>query len=197
MDVSGNLNLTMEKNFIPISVAFVFAILISYWIKGVLDNNNIKVNPFTGYFRDTRNIFKLSSAASNNVTRKYFFLLGLLNILSRVALIILFIVFVTATIKEDNAALCDSYKDFKSDTYDYLVINKYIDSNEHSYRTLVLQSKEGYQFKSTDWDFDKSNLFNFLSVGDSIKKKKESAIVRVIHRKADTTFKVDFGWDEK
>ena len=185
----------MEKYVIPIT--FAFAILISFWIKGILDNNNFKVNPFTGYFRDTKNIFNLSAATSDNVTRKYFFLLGLLNILSRVALIILFIVFVAGTIKEDNAALCDSYKDFKSDTYDYLVINKYIDSNEHSYRTLVLQSKEGYQFKSTDWDYDKSNLFNFLSVGDSIKKKKESAIVRVINRKADTTFKVDFGCDEK
>lgn len=187
----------MEKNFIPISVAFVFAILISYWIKGVLDNNNIKVNPFTGYFRDTRNIFNLSVTASDNVTRKYFFLLGLLNIFSRVALLILFIVFVAGTIKDDNAALCNSYKDFKSDTYDYLVINKYIDSNEHSYPTLVLQYKDGYQFKNTDLDFDKSNLFNFLSVGDSIKKEKGSAIVRVINRKVDTTFKVDFGCDEK
>ncbi|HET7118311.1 MAG TPA: hypothetical protein VFI29_17570 [Hanamia sp.] len=187
----------MDKNFIPISVAFVFAILISFWIKGVLDNNNVKVNPFTGFFRDTRNIFKLSSAATNNVTRKYFYLLGILNILSRVALLILFIVFVALTIKEDNAAVCNSYKDLKNDTYDYLVINKYIDSNEHSYRTLILQNKGGYHFKYTDLDFDKSNLFNFLSVGDSIKKEKGSAIVSVINRKVDTTFKVDYGCDEK
>ena len=187
----------MDKNFIPISVAFVFAILISFWIKGVLNNNNVKVNPFTGYFRDTRNIFKLSSAASNNVTRKYFFLLGLLNILSRVALLILFIVFVALTTKEDSAGVCNSYKDLKNDTYDYVVINKYIDSNQHSYPTLVLQYKDGYQFKNTDFDFDKSNLFNFLSVGDSIKKEKGSAIIRVINRKVDTTFKVDFGCDEK
>src|SRR6185312_6052281 len=100
----------MEKYFIPIT--FAFTILISYWIKGILDNNNFKVNPFTGYFRDTKNIFNLSARASDNVTRKYFFLLGLLNILSRVALLILFIVFVGGTIKEDNAALCNSYKDF-------------------------------------------------------------------------------------
>jgi hypothetical protein len=185
----------MEKYVIPIT--FAFAVLISFWIKGVLDNNNIKVNPFTGYFRDTKNIFKLSTASRDNVTRKYFFLLGVLNILSRVALIILFIVFVAGTIKEDNVALSDSYKDFKSDTYDYLVINKYIDSNEHSYSTLVLQNKAGYQFKNTELDFDKSNLFNFLSVGDSIKKKKGTAIVRVINKKVDTTFKVDFGCDEK
>jgi hypothetical protein len=185
----------MEKYAIPIT--FAFAILISFWIKGILDNNNFKVNPFTGYFRDTKNMFILSASVSNNKTRKYFFLLGLLNILSRVALIILFIVFVAGTIKEGNAALCDSYKDFKSDTYDYLIINKYIDSNEHSYRTLVLQSKEGYQFKSTDWDFDKSNLFNYVSVGDSIKKEKGTAVVRVINRKVDTTFKVNYGCDEK
>jgi hypothetical protein len=187
----------MDKNFIPISVAFVFAILISFWIKGILDNNNIKVNSFTGYFRDTRNIFKLSSAATNNVTRKYFFILGVLSILSRVALPILFIVFVALTTKEDSAAVCNSYKDFKNDTYEYVVINKYIDSNEHSDRTLVLQNSGGYQFKYTDLDFDKSNLFNFLSVGDSIKKQKGSAIARVINRKVDTTFKVDFGCDEK
>ena len=186
----------MDKYFIPVSVAFVFAILIRFWIKGVLDNNNVKVNFFTGYVRDTRNIFKLSSAANNNSTRKYFFLLGLLNILSSVAILILFIVFVVLSIKEDNAAVCSGYKDLKNDTYDYLVINKYIDSNEHSYRTLVLQNKGGYQFKYTDLDFDKSNLFYFLNVGDSIKKNKGSAIVRVINKKVDTTFKVDFGCDE-
>lgn len=185
----------MEKYLIPIT--FAFAILISFWTKGILDNNNFKVNPFTGYFRDTKNIFNLSAMASDKVTRKYFFLLGLLNILSRVVLLILFIVFVVGSIKEDNAALCNSYKDFKSDTYDYLVVNKYIDSNQHSYQTLVLQYKDGYQFKNTEFDFDKSNLFNFLSVGDSIKKEKGSAIVRVINKEVDTTFKVDFGCDEK
>ncbi len=66
-----------------------------------------------------------------------------------------------------------------------------------AYPTLDLQSKEGYQFKNTDFDFDKSNLFNFLSVGDSIKKERGSAIVRVINKEVDTTFKVDFGCDEK
>ena len=187
----------MEKDFIPISIAFGFAILISYWIKGVLDNNNFKVNPFTGYFRDTKNIFNLSAVTSDKRTKKYFFLLGLLNILSRVALIIFFIVFVAGTIKEDNAALCDSYKDFKNDTYDYLLISKYIDSNEHSDRTLVLQNKGGYQFRYTDLDFDKSNLFNFLSIGDSLKKEKGAVIVRVFNRKVDTTFKVDYGCDGK
>jgi hypothetical protein len=104
---------------------------------------------------------------------------------------------VAGNIREGNAAVCDSYESFKSDSNDYLVINKYIDSSEHSSRTLVLQNKGGYHFKYTDLDFDKSNLFNFLSVGDSIKKEKGTAVVRVINKKVDTTFKVDFGCGKK
>jgi hypothetical protein len=187
----------MEQNFIPISITIGIGIVISFWIKGILEKNDYKVNPFTGYFRDTKNIFNLSAATKDNLKRKYFFMLGLLNILSMVAVLILFIFFVAASIREVDAAPCNSYKDFKSYTYDYVVINKYIDSSEHSYPTLILQNKDGYRFKDLDFIFDKSNFFYFLNIGDSIKKKKGEDMIRVINSKIDTVLKVDFGCDEK
>ena len=187
----------MEKIFIPISVVVGFGIIVSFWIKGILENNNYEVNPFSGYFRDTKNIFNLSALTSDKLKRKYFFILGLLNILSRVGVLILFIFFVAATIKEANVAPCNSYKDFKSSVYDYLIINKYIDSSEHSDPTLVLQDNKGYQFKNVDLIFDKTDLFDFLSIGDSIKKKKGADLIRVVNSQIDTTLKVDFGCDEK
>ena len=187
----------MEQKFCYISVAVGLGIVISFWIKGILENNNYKVNPFTGYFRDTKNIFNLSAATSDNLKRKYFFMLGLLNILSRVAFLILFIFFVGASIKDFDAAPCNSYKDFKSYAYDYVVVNKYIDSSEHSYPTLILQDKKGNSLQNVDLIFDKSDLFDFLSIGDSIKKGTGTDIIRVLNSKIDTTFKVNFGCDEK
>ena len=77
------------------------------------------------------------------------------------------------------------------------MINKYIDSSQHSYPTLILQDDRGDHFKNLDLIFDKGDLFDFLSVGDSIKKEKGTAMVTVINSKMDTTIKVDFGCGEK
>lgn len=187
----------MEKHFIPILIFVVLGNLFAYWIKSILENNNYKVNFFSGHFRDAKNIFKLVRLTSDKLKRKYYFIIGLLNILSGIGFIVSFIVLVAAGIKEANDAPCNSYKDFKSYTYDYLIINKYVDLNEHSYRTLILQDGNGNKFKNLDLNFDQSELFEFISIGDSIKKAKGTDLVNILNSKIDTTLEVDFGCEEK
>lgn len=116
-----------------------------------------------------------------------FFSLGLLNIFSRIGILITFIFLVAGNIKGDNERVCDSYKDFKKSTFNYLVVNKYINSVRHSYTTLILQNKNGNQFKDYDLNFDNSTVFDLLSVGDSINKERQTDLVRIKNIKIDTT----------
>ena len=185
----------MDKILIPI--VFLLAIIISFWIKGILDNNNYPVRAFTGYFRDTKNIFNLAKKTNDKGKSRYFFSLGLLNILSRIGILIAFIFVVAGSIKRDNERVCESYKDFKKSTFNYLVVNKYIDSSQHSYPTLILQDKAGNQYKDYDLNFDNSAVYDLLSVGDSINKGIQTDLVRIKNSKIDTTVKVDFGCNQQ
>jgi hypothetical protein len=36
----------VEKALIPISIVFLLAIIVSFWVKAILDNNNYKVRAF-------------------------------------------------------------------------------------------------------------------------------------------------------
>ena len=103
----------MEKALIPISIVFLLAIIVSFWVKAILDNNNYKVRAFDGYFRDTKNIFNLARNTHDKIKSRYFFSLGLLNILSHIGILIAFIFFIAGSIEGDNETACDSYKDFK------------------------------------------------------------------------------------
>ena len=111
--------------------------------------------------------------------------------------IVSFIFLVSSQIKLLNDAPCKSFKDFKSTAYDYLIVSKYIDANEHSYPTLIIQDANGNRFKNLDLHFDQSGLFNFIKIGDSIKKDKGSDLVTIVNSKIDTTLEVDFGCDDK
>ncbi len=96
-----------------------------------------------------------------------------------------------------NDAACSRFKEFKSYKYDYLVLNKYLDSNEHSYPTLILQDGKGNKFPNQDLIMDNSGLFDFLNIGDSIKKKQGDSLVNVVNSSLDTTIEVDFGCVKK
>ena len=98
--------------------------------------------------------------------------------------------------KTVSNAPCDRFKEFKNYKYDYVILNKYLDTAQHSYPTLILQDAKGNKFINQDLIPDHSELFDFLSIGDSIKKQQGTALVNIINSKTDTTFEVDFGCDK-
>jgi len=77
--------------------------------------------------------------------------------------------------------------------YDFVIIDKYLDKNEHSYPTLVVQDKQGHKTINQDLVFDISGLFDYLHIGDTLMKHKGEEYTKVIKYGLDTTFKVDFG----
>jgi|TARA_R100000541_G_scaffold54364_2_gene62844 hypothetical protein len=77
---------------------------------------------------------------------------------------------------------------YKEYTYSGLVTNKFIDSEQHNYRTVIIRNDE----KSDIFllDFETSGLFEFIQVGDSIFKKKNSLNLRLKRYQLDTIIKM-------
>ena len=182
----------MQRHYLPIFIIAVLANLLGYWIKIVIKKNGYTVKFFSGFFRDIKNIFKLAKSSNDRNVKIKSLILGY----SEIGLTITFVVLgigLFLSLPSLNDGACNRFKDFKSYKYDYLVINKYLDSNEHSYPTLILQDGKGDRFQNQDLIDDNSGLFQFLSVGDSIQKRKGDSVVNVIRNKLDTTIKVNFG----
>jgi hypothetical protein len=185
----------MNKYFIPIFIIVVLGNILGYWVKSIVMNNGYSVKYFSGHFQDTKNLFKLvKSTVDKNLKLKYL-IIGL----SEIFLLISFLFFgirLFLSFPSLNDSACNSFKTFKNYKYDYLILNKYLDSTQHSYPTLVMQDAKGNKFESQDLIMDNSGLFDFLITGDSITKKQGSDLVRVKNSKIDTTFQADFGCDK-
>jgi hypothetical protein len=187
----------MDKYFTPIFIFAVLANILAFWIKYILKENNYKISYFSGYFRDTKNIFKLVNLTSDKGRKTKYFIIGLTEVLAGIGFIISFIFLISSVVKTVSNAPCDRFNEFKDYKYDYLILNKYLDTTQHSYPTLILQDATGNKFVNQDLILDRSELFDFLTIGDSIKKQQGTVLVNIINSKTDTTFEVDFGCDKK
>lgn len=182
----------MNKYAIPIFIIAVLVNIIGYWVKSIIKRNGYSVKFFSGHFRDTKNLFNLASSTVDKTTRIKYLIIGF----SEISLVITFLVFgilLFLSFPSLNDSACNRSKDFKGYKYDYLIVNKYLDSTQHSYPTLILQDAKGNKFESQDLIMDNSGLFDFLSIGDSIKKQKGTVLVNVKNSTTDTTFEADFG----
>lgn len=88
------------------------------------------------------------------------------------------------------------YHEFLSIHFNGKIIEKYIDQYEHLYPTIILRQNEmekPYKFRIIN---EKSNLYDFLKVGDIISKDTNRNEVRII-RDNDTIYKeIDFGYKQ-
>jgi NADH:ubiquinone oxidoreductase subunit 5 (subunit L)/multisubunit Na+/H+ antiporter MnhA subunit len=195
LNVSGNCQQIMNRYFIPIILIAVLGNILGYWVKSIVKKNGYSVNYFSGHFQDTKNLFKLAKSTVDKNSRLKYLIIGF----GEIGLAITFVVFgvlLFLSFPSLNDSACNRLKDFKSYKYDYLVVNKYLDSTQHSYATLVLQDSQGNKFPNQDLIMDNSGLFDFLSVGDSIKKKPGTVFVEVKNNITNRTFEVDFGCDK-
>lgn len=185
----------MNNYFIPFFIIAVLGNILGYWVKSIVKNNGYSVKYFSGHFQDTKNLFKLAKSTVDKKYRLKYLILGF----SEICLALSFLFFgirLFLSFPSLNDSACNSLENFKNYNYDYLILNKYLDSTQHSYPTLVLQDAQGNKFENQDLIVDNSGLFDFLTIGDSIKKKQGTVLVRVKNNKTDTTFEADFGCDK-
>lgn len=182
----------MNRYFIPIFVVVILGNILGYWVKSIVKDNGYSVKYFSGHFRDTLNLFKLVKSPIDKRTRTKYLIIAF----SEIALTITFIVFgvhLFLSLPSLNDAACNRFKDFKSEELNAVVINKYLDSNEHSYSTLILEDKNGIITKNQDLVTDRSGLFDYILIGDTITKQGGTEFVKIVNAKRDSTFQTDFG----
>lgn len=83
------------------------------------------------------------------------------------------------------------------------VLKKFIDSTEHNYPTIVIFEYDTIFKKVVNWeeelvffDHEKSGFYDYVRVGDSIIKEKNSMDIRVIRGNKDTVFTIDYGCEK-
>ena len=78
----------------------------------------------------------------------------------------------------------------KSDEYRGVIIEKYIDQNQHMYEKVILDKSPGTDVILLDWET--SGFFDFLKIGDSISKNPNSLQVNVWRNDKDTIYNLKF-----
>ena len=91
-----------------------------------------------------------------------------------------------------KASLCDNEKDGEDEHFSGIVINKYIDYENHAYKTIKFTSNEKVN-ESILFVLDKSSAYDFIAEGDSIAKNKGDLMVRVYRDFTLREFKLDYG----
>jgi len=100
------------------------------------------------------------------------------------------LVSVRIIIPEHEIAQKQIVNNYKSLCYSGKITKKYIDRNDHSYEKVIINNEN--QNTTLRFSFEASGLYDYLRIGDSIIKKKDSLSVRVIRSHIDTTINMKF-----
>ncbi|SFF08002.1 hypothetical protein [Sunxiuqinia elliptica] len=84
-----------------------------------------------------------------------------------------------------------AYKSLKFDLYDGIIVEKYLDKDNHNYPTMKINTTKGLQVVRLP--LDKSGLFEFVEIKDSIFKDYGSYNVEVYRNNEVYNFILDYG----
>ena len=110
-------------------------------------------------------------------------------VLAVVGLIVIYFWFKSLSSSDDeeyNSAI----NAYKADQYDGVVVNKYIDKNQHNYKKVILD--ELGSEKVLLFNIETSGVYDFFEVGDTLIKENGSFYIRVIRNDLDTLLKMKF-----
>lgn len=96
-----------------------------------------------------------------------------------------------------NQAECTRLKDFKNLKLSGVIINKFIDSSEHSYPLIIIRDTLQKGKVAINLIYDTTKAYNILNIGDSIKKDFGSLYIqKKVSGKYLKLSRIDFGCDE-
>jgi len=178
------------------TITILFGNLNSFAIKRVLKNNGFDVKYFSGHLRDTKNILKLAKVTEDIRTQKRYYQMGFINITLGIGFLSSAI-FLFSSLPSLNDGARDAYKQFRSQEYKVVIIDKYIDKKEHSYPTLIYKDLKGNRIIDQNLVHDVSGFFNFVSIGDTLIKQKNGISINIKNTKTDTIYILDYGCNGK
>ncbi|WP_339700045.1 hypothetical protein [uncultured Marixanthomonas sp.] len=117
----------------------------------------------------------------------YIFILFLI-LLSAVLLIIF--LFYNKVLEMTDKKASDFYKE---DDYKGIVVNKFIDTEQHNYHKVVVKKEENQQ--TILFDHENGGLFEFIKIGDSLTKTRGNLKIRLQRENLDTIIKMEiYDW---
>jgi hypothetical protein len=91
-----------------------------------------------------------------------------------------------------NDGRCESLKEYKDLYINGRVINKYIDSTQHSY-PIVLITNINLASQKLNLAFDTTDSYLLINIGDSLLKKRDELLLVIKKRKKTIKKIIDFG----
>ena len=121
---------------------------------------------------------------------KWFFLIGFFYIVGTILLIHFFPNWFLPSIEEQRKEVIYFYR---TKNFVGIVSNVFIDSSMGLSKTVVIREKK--MTTNNSFDFDSSGLYEFLKIGDSIKKNKGDLFVKIKRGNLDTIINFNLGFD--
>lgn len=84
---------------------------------------------------------------------------------------------------------CEGEREVNNMKIEGKVLKKFLDKKEHLYPVLIING----QPHRLIIQIDNSKFYNFVEVGDSLKKEKGNLDIRVIRAGLDTVFTINYG----
>ena len=155
-----------SRNFGFITALVFFYLILVLLTKIYLRKNGHDISLLRTRIRDLNLLFEVSKKYKNGIVRKLHFLIYLFIIIFPLIVIGLFI----SSQPSSNYMRCMIVERFKEQNYSGVIVDKYIDEENHSNETLIVQNRDK---KSTIIDFIylPREDFNIIQIGDSIFKE--------------------------
>ena len=116
----------------------------------------------------------------------------LLRIMMVSLVIIIFLIRVVPLLKKN--VRCDAYDEFLQMSFNGVVYEKFIDYEQHSYKTVIFRNFEKPTSAKILLDLDLSELYNNINVTDTIYKEvNNDSVFKIRNMQKFLISKVDFG----
>lgn len=114
------------------------------------------------------------------------------KIFMALAVLTVFLIRVIPDIKKLGS--CEHYDQFLLVSYDGVVLRKYIDADEHSYKTIVVKNLSDGSVEKIIIDSYIPDLYNGINVNDTIYKEVQNdSVFKIIDGRRRLLLKADFG----
>ena len=97
--------------------------------------------------------------------------------------------------KDTSVSFEEFLHHYRIEEYSGLVIDKYVDKDEHNYQKVILQHEYGERVIL--FNHETGGLFNHIEVGDSLIKEYGNLDVKILRADFDTTITMKFIWKER
>lgn len=100
-------------------------------------------------------------------------------------------------IKQAFQSNCNAYQDFLKDSYNGIVVKKYINREQHSYKTVEIKNLTDSKINVFLLDFDISCFYDKININDTIYKEHGNNTIYLTNKNGKSISVLDFGCKTK